>query len=339
MAYFVFIDQHFKYAIPASSRAQLPEELLDVIYRSTVVVLALTDVHALADFEPLLNHIKEHPHVIITCDALLMPSGEALNQVHEQLRFLLQRKQLHWPILPFHSHYAKKALELVRNPKSASNNLGLFADAFGQAGLVTVSEQLAFALRQSSAQSETSDVSLPARFIADSARGSALELNFASQTKAHEAMNALKVCSGYLASLRSNAETALGLITANGVQKLDLPESASVQGKAAMEAILAKRLNWWRLPWGRADDIYGDLAQASQSFFRDAENNVRFDDILRLPCFPIVHSNFCGINSSALLQGVLQLYSNKSTRRLRPLLRQLLSPGTGNTKHHCFLPY
>jgi hypothetical protein len=198
------------------------------------------------------------------------PEVDALQVQTLAAPFLEGDETFSWDMLPLDTAKLRSAVErlLADDPHVRAT----FSHDFGQSGILSIDD----ALRRSTAVSivpGSSERIATNLFTAQKATRASLALAADDAQEAQEAFSHLLSTQQRLAHLRKRAERGLGLSSQPDGQ-MHLTEADMAEGKDAMHKMLERRLVWWKLPLGRADDVFADLQQCSFLFGRSLENKV-----------------------------------------------------------------
>ena len=238
--------------------------MVDSIYSSDVVLLCLSDVQDIGHLEGLLNRLGSHPNVVISCNCLYTPTTKAVEDLSLQIQSLSNQDHRRWPVLAL-SIKKVEAAHANLDRGTHARDINAYAQAFVASGLSTISDHLEFAIDKSRVDT---NVEL-STYVARQASQNLIDENAKEQAILAEGQDV--VTQLYQKTTATNEK----LQTDFKIDSVEVAEAGS-QGRPAFEAVLSRRLTWYKLPFGRADDVYGDLVQASHSFFREYENQVRY---------------------------------------------------------------
>jgi len=149
--------------------------------------------------------------------------------------------------------------------------LAYFSTAYSQSGLTKIDDSLRitvapFASTESIKRLQTN------LFVAIKAAEHAITLVSEEQSQAHSAITKLEAFENRLNLLKKNVISRLR-ISEDG--QMQLSEQDRGEGRVQLQRVLIRTLTWWKLPLGRADDVFVNLAQTASSFFRALETQVR----------------------------------------------------------------
>lgn len=195
----------------------------------------------------MLKELKGHPSLVVTCNTLLSTDITTFKQevnISPEVAFL-----------PFDSRTAKLAVQTIKN----GQDLGRYSQNLTESRVPTIADALIECRPSASslASSYTLERAL-ARLEGGAVDSQQLALHLQVQQNVakaavHESLSELHLLSSQILS----------------------PE-AREQCRTAFQYALHRRLAWWKLPFGRADDVMAELSQAAQVAWKTPESELLF---------------------------------------------------------------
>lgn len=309
----------------ADNLTSLPEDILDAALSSEILLLSFADTDDPNACASLFKVFRAHPAMLVTCNTLLSSDPSEFKQKLDI--------SFHIPtLLPFDGRAARRAVKSMR-PVNGGADLAEYSFQLTESRAPTIADALA--------ECKASSGDAPPYCLTHS-------LDALEEIVLSAQAEALAVTDACTSVRRDAASSVQALRSAVGLAKpVRLSQYARDQGKAVFDYALRKRLAWWKLPLGRADDVLAELGQAAAVAWRRHESETLFAAgrlegrrvELDASVQALTSSGPMQLGSpfhSAVLQNMVQQTAESGTNRISSELalepyeqrrRQLMGPG------------
>lgn len=252
----------------------ISEALLDACYTSDLLIVVISDVQSLKKYHYFLSQLGQKRDICFIVNTISHDANAALAHLQTQLEETWPQRTPTLPIrplIPFSSRKARQALAILESAEVSSSEISQFSAKFTASGVPQISDailDMVETLRQGGDRVYQTETSL---FLALRAAEEALSSTDFAEQEVHTVQQRIQHAQHQLKDQLKSAEDILGF-SANG--SLALPKPLETEGKEIIAAVMDRRLPWWRLPIGGADDVAAEVSQATGSFYRSAEAKV-----------------------------------------------------------------
>lgn len=228
---------------------QLSHTAVDAVLSSDILLLAFSDADDPQTCAALMQQFRHHPSLLILVNQLVSTRPDSFKA---QMATHLSTSST-VPVLSFDS---RQAFALSEN-----NTLSSYTDDLSSSHTTQVAQSL---VNQAASANPSSSLRMVLRQAVQVIEDARKESTFAIQTSSDACQAA------------TSAVEALHQQSYLNVQP-SLPQQAKDHSRAVFEYAFNKRLAWWKLPFGRADDVMAELGQAAQVAWKRSESHTLFE--------------------------------------------------------------
>lgn len=209
----------------------------------------------------LIEAFQDHPSLVVVCNTLLAADVSSFKDKVSNTALKT--------FVPFDSRAAQSALRSVGPASEGSDSgvdLALYSHNLTESRLPSIADAI-----------------VESRLASGDQPSAAADVYTLSQTsrQLQEAVGLDQQLAASLQQQRHFADSQLNDIfgeddLSNPLSSRSTQEARKEASRAAFQYALQKRLSWWKLPFGRADDVMDELGQAAQVAWRRSESDVLF---------------------------------------------------------------